>query len=133
MLFRSGSAVNPLDRADAIAHYQAVNEPFKVELVEAIPADQKILHAIPRDYVLDDSQEGIRNPVGMTGVRLEVDAHLVFCAQSAAANISKCVQRCGLQIDDLIFFSATDFAEALLPEVPQHKKEETEQAGEEQA
>ena len=37
----------------------------------AIPADQKILHAIPREYVLDDSQEGIRNPVGMTGVRLE--------------------------------------------------------------
>jgi cell division protein FtsA len=68
----------------------------------AIPADQKILHAIPREYVLDDSQEGIRNPVGMTGVRLEVHAHLVVCAQSAAANISKCVQRCGLQIDDLI-------------------------------
>ena len=68
----------------------------------AIPADQKILHAIPREYVLDDSQEGIRNPVGMTGVRLEVHAHLVVCAQSAAANISKCVQRCGLQVDDLI-------------------------------
>jgi cell division protein FtsA len=68
----------------------------------AIPADQKILHAIPRDYVLDDSQEGIRNPVGMTGVRLEVHAHLVVCAQSAAANISKCVQRCGLQVDDLV-------------------------------
>ena len=55
----------------------------------AIPADQKILHAIPREYVLDDSQEGIRNPVGMTGVRLEVHAHLVVCAQSAAANISR--------------------------------------------
>jgi len=71
----------------------------------AIPADQKILHAIPREYVLDDSQEGIRNPVGMTGVRLEVHAHLVVCAQSAAANISKCVQRCGLQVDDLILSS----------------------------
>ncbi|WP_222565112.1 cell division protein FtsA [Novilysobacter antarcticus] len=68
----------------------------------AIPADQKILHAIPRDYVLDHSQEGIRNPIGMTGVRLEVHAHLVVCAQSAAANVSKCVQRCGLQVDSLI-------------------------------
>src|SRR5690606_23071704 len=58
-----------------------------------------------REYVLDDSQEGIRNPVGMTGVRLEVHAHLVVCAQSAAANISKCVQRCGLQVDDLILSS----------------------------
>ena len=71
----------------------------------AIPADQKILHAIPREYVLDDSQEGIRNPVGMTGVRLEVHAHLVVCAQSAAANVSKCVQRCGLQVDDLVLSS----------------------------
>jgi len=68
----------------------------------AFPADQRILHALPREYVLDNSQEGIRNPVGMTGVRLEVHAHLVVCAQSAAANISKCVQRCGLQIDGLI-------------------------------
>lgn len=71
----------------------------------AIPADQRILHAIPREYVLDDSQEGIRNPVGMTGVRLEVHAHLVVCAQSAAANITKCVQKCGLQVDDLVLSS----------------------------
>ncbi|WP_256646251.1 cell division protein FtsA [Thermomonas paludicola] len=68
----------------------------------AIPADQKILHAIPRDYVLDGSQEGIRNPVGMTGVRLEVHAHLVTGAAAAAANITKCVQKCGLQVDSLI-------------------------------
>ena len=79
----------------------------------AIPADQKILHAIPRDYVLDDSQEGIRNPVGMTGVRLEVHAHLVVCAQSAAANISKCVQKCGLQVDSLIL-SALASSQAVL-------------------
>lgn len=71
----------------------------------AIPADQRILHAIPREYVLDDSQEGIRNPVGMTGVRLEVHAHLVVCAQSAAANIIKCVHKCGLQVDDLVLSS----------------------------
>src|SRR5690606_22509788 len=51
------------------------------------------------EYVLDDSQEGMRNPVGMTGVRLEVHAHPVVGAQSAAANISKYGQRCDLQID----------------------------------
>jgi len=68
----------------------------------AFPADQRILHTLAREYVLDDSQEGIRNPVGMTGVRLEVHAHLIVCAQSAAANITKCVQRCGLRIDRLI-------------------------------
>ncbi len=71
----------------------------------AIPSDQKILHAIPQEYVLDNSQEGIRNPIGMSGVRLEVRAHLVVCAQSAAQNIAKCVNRCGLQVDDLILGS----------------------------
>lgn len=68
----------------------------------AVPADRRILHAIPREYVLDNSQEGIRNPVGMIGVRLEVHAHLVTCARAAADNLGKCVQKCGLQIDDLI-------------------------------
>jgi cell division protein FtsA len=88
---------------DGEVSYQDLDRVLEAAKAVAIPADQKILHAIPRDYVLDDSQEGIRNPVGMTGVRLEVHAHLVVCAQSAAANISKCVQRCGLQVDDLIF------------------------------
>lgn len=71
----------------------------------AIPADQRILHALAREYVLDNSQEDIKNPVGMTGVRLEVHAHLITCAQSAAQNITKCVQRCGLQVDELIVSS----------------------------
>ena len=88
---------------DGEVSYADLDRVLEAAKAVAIPADQKILHAIPRDYVLDDSQEGIRNPVGMTGVRLEVHAHLVVCAQSAAANISKCVQRCGLQVDDLIF------------------------------
>jgi len=82
----------------------------------AIPADQRILHAIPRDYVLDDSQEGIRNPVGMSGVRLEVHAHLVVCAQSAAANITKCVPRCGLQVDDLVLSSLASSTAVLTPD-----------------
>jgi cell division protein FtsA len=71
----------------------------------AIPSDQKILHAIPQEYIVDSSQEGIRNPVGMSGVRLEVRAHIVTGAQSAAANVMKCVNRCGLQVDDLILSS----------------------------
>ena len=71
----------------------------------AIPADQRILHAVPREYVLDNSQEGIRNPVGMSGVRLEVHAHVVVCALSAATNLMKCIQKCGLQVDDLVMSS----------------------------
>ncbi|MBS0211859.1 MAG: cell division protein FtsA [Proteobacteria bacterium] len=71
----------------------------------AISADQRILHAIPQDYVIDNSTESIRNPVGMSGVRLEVRAHLVTGAQSAMQNISKCINRCNLQVDDLILGS----------------------------
>ena len=67
----------------------------------AIPADQKILHVLPQEYIID-SQEGIRDPIGMSGVRLEAKVHIVTGADSAAQNIVKCVQRCGLQVDDIV-------------------------------
>jgi cell division protein FtsA len=67
----------------------------------AIPADQKILHILPQEFVIDN-QEGIREPVGMSGVRLEAKVHIVTGAVSAAQNIIKCVRRCDLQVDDII-------------------------------
>ncbi len=67
----------------------------------AIPADQKILHILPQEFIID-SQEGIREPVGMSGVRLEAKVHIVTGADSAAQNIVKCVQRCGLQVEDIV-------------------------------
>jgi len=67
----------------------------------AIPADQKILHILPQEFVIDN-QEGIREPIGMSGVRLEAKVHMVTGAVSAAQNIVKCVRRCGLEVDDVI-------------------------------
>ncbi|MGV6810024.1 MAG: cell division protein FtsA [bacterium] len=67
----------------------------------AIPADQRILHVLPQEFVIDQ-QEGIREPVGMSGVRLEAKVHLVSGAESAVQNIIKCVERCGLEVDDVI-------------------------------
>ena len=67
----------------------------------AIPADQKILHILPQEFIIDN-QEGIREPVGMSGVRLEAKVHMVTGAVSAAQNIIKCVRRCGLEVDDII-------------------------------
>lgn len=67
----------------------------------AIPADQKVLHILPQEYVIDN-QEGIKEPLGMSGVRLEAKVHLVTCAVNAAQNIEKCVQQCGLDVDDII-------------------------------
>ncbi len=67
----------------------------------AIPADQKILHVLPQEFLIDN-QEGIRDPISMSGVRLEARVHLVTGAVSAAQNIVKCVRRCGLEVDDII-------------------------------
>jgi cell division protein FtsA len=67
----------------------------------AIPADQKILHILPQEYVIDN-QEGIKEPLGMSGVRLEAKVHLVTCAGNAAQNIEKCIRRCGLEVEDII-------------------------------
>lgn len=66
-----------------------------------IPTDQKLLHILPQEYIID-GQEGIRDPIGMSGVRLEAKVHMVTCAASAAQNIEKCIQRCGLEVDDII-------------------------------
>lgn len=83
--------VLPLDVERVIDAAQAV----------AIPADQKILHILPQEYLVDD-QEGVRKPLGMSGVRLEAKVHLVTCAVNAMQNIEKCIRRCGLEVDDVI-------------------------------
>ncbi|RLA21506.1 MAG: cell division protein FtsA [Gammaproteobacteria bacterium] len=67
----------------------------------AIPADQKILHILPQEFIID-RQEGIKEPVGMAGIRLEARVHMVTGAVSAAQNIIKCVRRCGLEVDDVV-------------------------------
>jgi cell division protein FtsA len=66
-----------------------------------IPADQKILHILPQEFIIDN-QGSIREPVGMSGVRLETRVHIVTGAVSAAQNIAKCVRRCGLEVRDII-------------------------------
>jgi len=67
----------------------------------AIPADQKVLHILPQEYIID-SQEGVKEPLGMSGVRLEAKVHLVTCAVNAIQNIEKCIRRCGLEVEDVI-------------------------------
>jgi len=66
-----------------------------------IPADQKILHILPQEYIID-GQDGIREPVGMSGVRLEAKVHIVTGAVSSAQNIIKCCNRCGLDVADMV-------------------------------
>ena len=83
--------VTPTDVARVIETAKAVN----------IPTDQQVLHVLTQEFIVD-SQEDIREPIGMSGLRLEVRVHIVTGAVSAAQNIVKCVRRCGLEVQDLI-------------------------------
>jgi cell division protein FtsA len=67
----------------------------------SIPNTREILHVIPRGYVVD-GQEGVRDPIGMTAVRLEVETHIVTASQSGVQNLTKCIQRAGVEIDELV-------------------------------
>jgi cell division protein FtsA len=66
-----------------------------------VPSGSEIIHVMPQDYIVD-YEEGIKDPVGMSGVRLEADFHVITAQTSAINNINKCVRRGGLEIDDLI-------------------------------
>src|SRR5215468_11033629 len=83
--------VGALDVERAVDTARAVN----------IPTDQQILHVLRQEFIID-GQEDVREPIGMSGVRLEVKVHIVTGAVSAAQNIVKCVRRCGLDVNDLI-------------------------------
>ena len=83
--------VSALDVNRALDTARAVN----------IPTDQQILHVLRQEFIID-GQEDVREPIGMSGVRLEVKVHIVTGAVSAAQNIVKCVRRCGLEGSDLI-------------------------------
>ena len=103
----AGSHIRSLNSHGIVAIRDREVTPGDVERVidaaraVAIPADQKILHILPQEFVIDE-QDGIREPVGMCGVRLEAKVHMVTGAVSAAQNIIKCVRRCGLEVDDII-------------------------------
>ena len=66
-----------------------------------IPSNREILHVLPRGFVVD-GQEGVKDPLGMSAVRLEVETHIVHASATAVQNLSKCVQRADIRIDELV-------------------------------
>ena len=78
----------------------------------AIPMDREVLHVLPQQYVVDD-QDGIRDPLGMAGVRLEAKVHIVTTAVASAQNVIKCANRCNLQVADIVLESLAS-AQAVL-------------------
>jgi cell division protein FtsA len=67
----------------------------------AIPTDREIVHAIPQEFIVDD-QDGIRDPIGITGVRLEAEVHIITGAVSCTRNLCKSIQRAGLKVENLV-------------------------------
>jgi cell division protein FtsA len=81
----------------------------------AIPMDREIIHVIPQEYIVDD-QDGIKDPVGMSGVRLEGRVHIVTGAITSAQNIIKCANRAGLDVDDIVLEQLGSSEAVLTPE-----------------
>lgn len=103
----AGSHIQSFDSNGIVAIRDQEVAPADVERVieaataVALPSDQKIIHILPQDFLIDN-QEGIKEPVGMAGVRLEANVHLVTGSISAVQNIIKCVNRCGLEVADMV-------------------------------
>lgn len=102
---RSDNEITRNDIARAVDAAQAV----------AIPTQREVIHVIPRAYVVD-GQEGIRNPVGMSGYRLEVQTHIITGEVMAIQNLIKSVQKAGVEIDDLVLQPLASGEAVLTPE-----------------
>lgn len=103
----AGSHIRSMNSHGIVAIQNREVSQFDVEKVMeaakavALPADQKMLHVLPQEYIIDN-QNAIREPIGMSGVRLEVKVHIVTGALGAAQNIVKCMSRCGLTANDIV-------------------------------
>src|SRR2546425_10646186 len=94
MVAVSGSSRHDVDRGDTVRAIDAAR-------AVSLPNTRESLHVVPRGYVVD-GQEGVRDPIGMTAVRLEVETHIVTASSTSVQNLTKCVQRAGVEIDELV-------------------------------
>lgn len=78
----------------------------------SIPSTREIIHVIPRDFIVD-SQDGIKDPVGMSGVRLEVETNIIHASSTAVKNLVKCIQQVGVNVEDMVYTGIAS-AEAVL-------------------
>lgn len=103
----SGSHIQSFDSKGMVAiKNKEVSSQDIERVIEAakaiiVPADRTVLHVIPREYKID-SQDGITDPIGMSGVRLEANVHIVTASQSAIANLIKCIEKAGFKVMGLV-------------------------------
>ncbi|MBN1162355.1 cell division protein FtsA [Patescibacteria group bacterium] len=93
-------AVSPNENSE-ISHEDVVRVIDAAKAV-SLPSTREIIHVIPRDFVVD-AQEGIKDPVGMSGVRLEVETNIIHGSATAAKNIIKCIDQVGVAVEELVY------------------------------
>ncbi len=103
----SGSHIHSFDSKGMVAiknkevGVQDIERVIEAAKAVIVPADRTVIHVIPREYKID-TQDGISDPIGMSGVRLEANVHIVTASQSALANISKCIEKAGFKVAGLV-------------------------------
>ncbi|MDY6916674.1 MAG: cell division protein FtsA [Chloroflexota bacterium] len=90
-----------INRSDKLVRSDDLRRVLRAARSVNVPADRKLLHVIPRGYALD-GQEGVRDPVGMHGFRLDVETHIITAAVASVQNLVKCIRGVGIDIDDLV-------------------------------
>jgi len=90
-----------ITRNDRMVHPGDLKRVLEVARSVKVPSDRELLHVIPRTYIVD-GQEGVKNPVGMHGFRLDVETHIITAAVTSVQNLTKCIRGIGIDIDDLI-------------------------------
>jgi cell division protein FtsA len=103
-----------ITRNDQLVRSSDLKRVLQVARSVKIPSEHKVLHIIPRTYAVD-GQEGVKNPVGMHGFRLDVEAHIITAAVTSVQNLTKCIRGLGIEIDDLVMEPLAS-AEAVLSE-----------------
>jgi cell division protein FtsA len=90
-----------VSRKDAEIRPHDLERVIEAAKAVAIPTDREILHVLPQEFIVDD-QDGIRDPVGMSGVRLEAEVHIITGAASACRNVIRAAERAGLEVEELV-------------------------------
>jgi len=104
-----------ISRNDKLVRPEDLKRVMEVARSVEVPTDQKVLHVIPRAYSVD-GQEGVKNPVGMHGFRLDVETHIITAAVTSIQNLTKCIRGIGIDIDDLILEPLASAEAVLAPE-----------------
>lgn len=108
-----------ITRNDRMVHPSDLKRVLDVARSVQIPSEQELLHVIPRTYAVD-GQEGVKNPVGMHGFRLDVETHIISAAVTSVKNLTKCIRGVGIEIDDLVLEPLAS-AEAVLTDEEKEK------------